>query len=119
MLRKNTVKTLVALVGSGSRWRMCGFLFVFPEVNLYNAARLAGRAALFYLFLILSAALTLKPARDGHKGDLDREKEKTCQPRYINYQTPHYRLRFHSSPCVWRFSLCWRCCSPVDVGLEP
>jgi hypothetical protein len=29
---------------------MLGFLFVFPEVSLYNAARLAGRAAIFLCF---------------------------------------------------------------------
>ena len=30
-------------------------------------------------------ALILKPARDGHKGEIDREQEKTCQPRYSDY----------------------------------
>jgi hypothetical protein len=38
-----------------------------------------------YVFDNQIEALTLKPARDGHKGDLDREKEQTCQPRYSNY----------------------------------
>lgn len=49
MLRKKLVKSLKALSALYMRCLIRGFLFVFPEVNLYNAARLAGRAALFYL----------------------------------------------------------------------
>ena len=96
-----------------------GNLFVIIRLPLYNAARLAGRVALFYLFLILNVTLTLKPARNGLKGDLDREQEKTCQPRYIDYQTPHYCLRIHPSSHIWCFLICWCCCSLVDVGRKP
>ena len=34
--------------------------------------------------MIKNEALILKPARVGHKGEIDREQEKTCQPRYSN-----------------------------------
>lgn len=35
--------------------------------------------------MIKNEALILQPARDGHKGEIDREQEKTCQPRYSDY----------------------------------
>lgn len=35
--------------------------------------------------MTVNGALILKPARDGQKGEIDREQEKTCQPRYSDY----------------------------------
>lgn len=85
-LRKNIVKSVAIFYCAALVGILHGFLFVFPESNLYNAARLAGRVSFKVIFkMIKIEALILKPARDGHKGEIDREQEKTCQPRYSDY----------------------------------
>jgi hypothetical protein len=50
MLRKNIVKSDVIFYCASSVGIRYGFLFVFPEANLYNAARLAGRVSFKVIF---------------------------------------------------------------------
>ena len=88
---------------------------MFQDVNLYNAARLAGRVSFKVTHVMKSGALILKPARDGQPGEIDREQEKTCQPRYIYDQTSHHCLRFHPSSRVWRIFICWCRCPVMDT----
>ena len=49
-LRKNSVKRGLVFCGAYISELIAGFLFVFPEANLYNAARLAGRVSFKVIF---------------------------------------------------------------------
>jgi hypothetical protein len=51
VLCKNIVKCSAIFYCATLTGILHGFLFVFPEVNLYNAARLAGRVSFKVIFL--------------------------------------------------------------------
>jgi hypothetical protein len=50
MLCKNIVKNTAIFYCANLVGIQHGFLFVFPEANLYNAARLAGRVSFGVIF---------------------------------------------------------------------
>jgi hypothetical protein len=50
VLCKNIVKSAVIFFLACVKGILHGFLFVFPESNLYNAARLAGRVSFKVIF---------------------------------------------------------------------
>lgn len=50
VLCKNTVKSAAIFYCTSVMGILHGFLFVFPESNLYNAARLAGRVSFEVIF---------------------------------------------------------------------
>ncbi len=50
VLCKNIVKSAAIFYCAGLVGILRGFLFVFPESNLYNAARLAGRVSFKVIF---------------------------------------------------------------------
>ena len=94
-----------------NEWVARAFCFCFERSISIMLRDLQGVFHLRSLQGDKNEALILKPARDGQPGEIDREQEKTCQPRYIYYQTSYHRLRFHPSPCFRCFSL-RRCCIP-------
>jgi len=50
VLRKSVVKYAAIFYYGNLAGVLAGFLFVFPEANLYNAARLAGRVSFRVIF---------------------------------------------------------------------
>ena len=85
------------------------------------AARLAGcpgNCSKKLHFLSMLALILYKPARDGLKGDLNREQEKTCQPRHFYYQTSYHCVRIYPSSYFWRFPFCGYGCSFMAIGLK-